>query len=1426
MAHTDRYETVITLNTEQAKKEIDVLETKITGLRKKQEGYAPDSKQYKNLQKEIDKYNAKLNTMRNRMDSVNDALRNMSTAKPKQLKDTIKDINALLNSKDIKRGSDEWKRLTSALKEANTQLTNIKNEAKVSQPIFGRFFKFLNDSWGGLTIAFQSITGISQSIRKTVQDFADMEEAMADTRKYTGLTDDAVRDLNDDLKKMNTRTSREELNALAGAAGRLGKTSKKDILDFVEAGNMIKVALGDDLGEGAIDNVGKLAMAFGEDETMGLRGAMLATGSAINELAQNSSAQAGYLVDFTARVAGFGKQLGLTQAQIMGFGAVMDENLLRDEMAATAFGNMLTKMQTDTAKFAKIAGMDFEKFSKLLKEDANGAILALADNLKRADPQTMMKMLDDMGLDGSRAVGVLSTLADKIDDVRARQELATKAYEEGTSVQKEYSVMNNTVQAEIDKAKKRFHEMSIELGERLVPVVKYTLSTTSLLTKGLSAFTKFVFDNIGAITKLTVVLLEYVAVQKIHWLWTKRHIVVETASIALRKANAAATAATVFAEKALTVAKMAQNGVISKTVALQWLLNKAWKASPIGWVTTGVVLLTAACVKLYNAMSNTNKQQKIGSELAETAIERAAEEKAKISELVRTARNQNEQLDKRKKAVEELNAIIPGYNGQLDETTGKYNENSEALRTYNNLLLEKYRLEAAEEKIKEIERNKFKEELEYEETMRRLHKENTGGSSFISRWVATQGRQAEGSNSNKGYQQQVTRDHEKKMAQYQEELSIVQGIRDNTKEIVDFNRTLTQTMEDQRKVLEGGKPENNTPQNPGSPTYTPSSKKGDGKTDDPEKERIKKLREQAREEKAVTDGLLADNMLAYSAGLKDYRQFTEDQLEIRREGLKALMKVWETEPAEYAKIQKQLAALILNGDDELNRLRSSDFESAHMILMQQLERDFNTEGSAIYHNERAYNEARFQEEMAYLEDRKELTREGSLERMQVEWEIEDRMRQHQLENERTFQEQLMTYREEYSLQGVELREKVELDGLKRMYEELKKTGAMNEEEYQKLLERIRAKYAKERADGAEGFANSTRQTTQKAKQENRIREIMAIAENEAIKIRDAEEGKSPTVFQAIFGDISQYASQFSILKKMYADNKISYDEMMQGMLDTSAMLAGAIGEKLKLAMDAVTPLMDAMSSYYSAQSDYEVALVEKRYEKQIAAAGKNQERQKKLEEKKEKEIAAIKTKYNRKQVKMQIAQALAQTAISALNAYASVWAGAPWPANTILAPIAAGIATAAGMLQVAAIKKQAAAQEAGYYEGGFTGGKRYHREAGVVHEGEFVANHQAVNNPNVLPFLNFLDQAQRNNTIGSLSKEDISRQLGNGGTMVTPVINVNTDNEGMRQSAEELSDAASGLKEKLSEPIPCYVVLDGPDGLIAQIKHIEKLKGI
>jgi len=145
------------------------------------------------------------------------------------------------------------------------------------------------------------------------------------------------------------------------------------------------------------------------------------------------------------------------------------------------------------------------------------------------------------------------------------------------------------------------------------------------------------------------------------------------------------------------------------------------------------------------------------------------------------------------------------------------------------------------------------------------------------------------------------------------------------------------------------------------------------------------------------------------------------------------------------------------------------------------------------------------------------------------------------------------------------------------------------------------------------------------------------------------------------------------------------------------------------------------------------------------------------------------------------------------------------------------------MLQVATIKKQHETEEMGYYGGGFTGGKRYQKEAGVVHEGEFVANHQAVQNPAILPFLNFLDQAQRNNTVGSLTAQDVSRSMGAVGsapqTIVSaPTVNVQIDNS-------ELRDSIDRLNARLDEGIPAYSIIDGEQGTYRKMKQYERLIG-
>lgn len=1407
MGNSETYQAIIEINSKQAQNNIEELRQQQKAaseelIRLKDKDSKATKQQISLAEKHLKTVTKQLQEEIRHAKGLDTAMQQLSKKTYKELGAEVRALNKMMRDGSVEKNSAEWKALAERIKAAKREMKEYEDATKEvlkKEPLWKRFIVGLNTHWGAITQIIGAVTGLTVAIRSSVKAYASMEEAMADTRKYTGLTDAAVRDFNEDLKKMDTRTSREELNELAGVAGRLGKTSRQDILDFADTANQIKVALGDDLGDDAIDKVGKLAMAFGEDENMGLRGAMLATGSAVNELAQNSSAQAGYLVDFTARVAGFGKQLGLTQAQIMGFGAVMDENLLRDEMAATAFGNMLTKMQTDTEKFARIAGMDMKKFSDLLKTDANAAILALADNLKKTDPQTMMKMLDDMGLDGSRAVGVLSTLADKIDDVRARQELATKAYKEGTSVSKEYATMNNTVEAGIEKAKKQFMEMTVELGERLMPVVRYTISSTSLIIKGLSVLVGFLMRNIGAITKLSVFLAEYIVLKKAYYLWTQRTVLLEKMELALNKAGIAVHKAWVAWLKTRTIVLLAWNGAITKTIALQRIWNEVLMKNPVGLVATAVIALTAGVMKLIDVLGRNEAKQRIVNDLNKTAIENAAEERAEISRLVEKARDENEQLDKRREAVEKLNEIIPGYNGHLDETTGKYYENARALETYNALLMEKYRLEAAEDKIKSIEKERFKDDLEYEERMLQSREREDKGGAAITRWTQTQGPQAEGSVSEKAFQEQITKEHEKQTAEYDKQLDIVKGIKKNAQETLDTARQINGYLEDQRKKLEGDKEKTNEPE--GGGTYTPAPKKT-GKTSDEEKkerrEHLQQLREESREEKAVTDGRLAENMLAYSAGLKNYRQFINDQHKIRVEGLEAQMKVWEGEKAEYAKYEKQLAALTLDGDQERTRLRLDDLEYEHQRVVMKLRASFDDESSEYYRNEDSLNDALYRADIIFLEEKKKLYREGSLERMRIEEEIDIREKEHQLEREQEFQERLRDIKVRYLQQSDTEREQMELNALEQLYQK----GLMKEEEYQRARLAIKAQYANGTTEG----------------------EKTAQAGANAAKVARSEvrEGAGAAADIPIIGTVAIYAATMSRLKEMYDDDELSYRDYMAAKQQATAQFCQDLASQMQAAFDGINQIMSAASQLYSAQADLETAEVKKKYEQQIAAAGNNQKRVKKLQEKQAKEEAAIKTKYNRKQVKIQIAQALAQTATNALNAYGS--AAAIPTVGYIIAPIAAAMAVAAGMIQVAAIKKQAAAQEAGYYEGGFTKGNRYRREAGVVHEGEFVANHQAVNNPNVLPLLQFIDRAQRNNTVGSLTREDISRQLGSGGSVVAPVVNVSTDNEEMRQSAEQLSEAAAGLSDRLSEPIPCYVVLDGPDGLYQQLKHLENLK--
>ena len=448
-----------------------------------------DTDEYKKMNVTLDELNKKARKLREEAGKTGytyNELRQNASKLRRELNNTVP-------------GTEKWKQLQADLKIADARLKEVRASAQTTSLSLGKLADGFNRYAAIGASAVATLTGMALTVRGCVNEFAEMEEAESQVTKYTGMTKDEVKALNEEFKKMDTRTPRTELNELAGTAGRLGIQAKEDVLEFVEAADMINVALGEDLGEDAIKNIGKLSDMFG-DSSKSMKENMLAIGSAVNSVAQNSSASEPYLVEFTARMGGVAKQAGLAITDVMGFASALDQNMLRSEMASTALSGLIMKIYQEPAKYAKLAGMDVKEFSDLMEKDVNTAVLTFLESLgKMGGMNQMAPVLKEMKLSGAEAAGVISTLAGNVAKVRKEQRQASQAFAEGTSILNEFGVQNSTVQAELDKAKNRFTEVRVELGEKLLPVMKYMVSTGSLTVKGLSTIVSVLFEYKGAI---------------------------------------------------------------------------------------------------------------------------------------------------------------------------------------------------------------------------------------------------------------------------------------------------------------------------------------------------------------------------------------------------------------------------------------------------------------------------------------------------------------------------------------------------------------------------------------------------------------------------------------------------------------------------------------------------------------------------------------------------------------------------------------------------------------------------------------------------------------------------------------------------------------------------------------------------------------
>lgn len=1363
----------------------------------------------KRLRKELTDTKRQIREIESSTMQVEHVLSRLDRATPKELSRTLATLNRQLDY--MERGSKAWNAHVEKIKLVKAEIAAVNDELRNQEGFWTRFNRVMNDWQTTIMGAAAAVTGLVMAGRAAVNAYAEMDAEMANVRKFTGMNEDEVVALNEELKKIDTRTGREELNQLAQEAGRLGKSSQEDVLGFVRAADQINVAL-DDLGDGATLVLSKLGTIFGDEKRLGTEKALLSIGSVINELSQNCTASAPYLAQFAQRMAGVGAQANMTIPQIMGFAAVLDSQGQAVEMSATALSKLIMDMFKQQDQIVKATGLNAEKFNEALKRSTNEGLLMLIERLHDlGNIDVLAPVFKDMGENGARAAQVISALAGNLEMVKWEQEEAAKAFEEGTSVTEEFNVQNNTVQAGLDKARKGVTELAVELGEKLLPIMKHVYSSTSLTLRLLSAIVDFVIKYKGEIITLTAAVVAYNVVLKATAIWQK-------AVNAYIIAGEAITNGYTSVVKTLTAAKIALRVILAKLQNNWAKQSSAMADAKMAGVslTNGYAALAAALVVVGAAIYSVIKRQidhrkelerqkkeaqeyaKTASDLSQKTADNSAKEIAALKTLYEQAVREANSKDLRRQAAEKLQALYPAYfkNMSAEEimvgkAKGKYDELCKSI-----LAVAKARAaaEKIEENMKEIltmegelENGEVwlnnangrvkKAQAAYDQAVAQTNEANSAIPSFADpkdAGVVMRGN-AGAIIGDKG-----------------EELSRQKANRDAAQRYVDervkkievltkANEKLANTYGSQEGFDLSTPEVSFTPATTTVTTPVPSADGGDGNGSSAAEDKFAK-------EKAWKEREEALNRIAYAKGEKDYEAYTNRMndiavqfyaMELQHTDLSADERLQiEADYAEAQKKEKETAAKLIKDLDEKQLKEMADAEEWAYQEMLAYEKQRYIDGKI---NLKEYEDATRMMELEHLRTMTLITAEGSKERQSAV---------------SSYQNALIEDQKKHQAEAEKL-DKEHQDALKKIKKDVfGMNPAERQAAYQADLALLQEVYNLELLAAADNAKEKLRieKAFQKAK----------LALMEEYNIEGAETNKN-------------FLSEWN-------------DDVMDFL---NSDLGQAVSGAVDTLVSGMSSIFQQLTTIVQAELEIQQASINKRYDAEVSLAEGNNFKINKLEKQRQAELAKAKKESNKKMFAMQVIQAVAQTAQAAINAYSS--AAAIPVAGWVLAPIAAGMAVAAGALQIAAIKKQQQASEAqGYKSGGFTPDGAEDEVAGVVHAGEWVASQKLVKDPKTRPILEALDYAQRTNTIGSLSAEDVSSSitapavLAKSASLLSSVpqrivVDSSVDNSSSNSTMKEMAEVIGSLKQRLDEPFITVNSVTGETGMKQAQDEYERL---
>lgn len=275
------------------------------------------------------------------------------------------------------------------------------------------------------------------------------------------------------------------------------------------------------------------------------------------------------------------------------------------------------------------------------------------------------------------------------------------------------------------------------LGDEILPLKEQWDDSYADMQLNTISLISWCVKHQGVVKTLGILLTAFTVVAIATSNAIKTNIVVTKGAAAAQQAWNVICATGTGLMKLLQAGFLLLTGRVTQAKAAWASMNATMKASVFGLIAAGVALLAMKLWDMKKAADASTLAQKALNNIRAEAQKQVVEEKLKLENLIKVAKDEKLSMDERYKAVDALNKIVPQYNATIDKTTKKFRASDKALKAYINNLVKLYEVQGAKKQIQSLAEQRAELEVKLAGAKKNLSgAKSAQGVSYTTSWGA------------------------------------------------------------------------------------------------------------------------------------------------------------------------------------------------------------------------------------------------------------------------------------------------------------------------------------------------------------------------------------------------------------------------------------------------------------------------------------------------------------------------------------------------------------------------------------------------------------------------------------------------------------------------------------------------------------------